>query len=102
MNKSMDEILLIDFEQMIKDPPRGFATPYKIMLEDIFLRELNAFNIAFKEHEIKYDDDDYAIRDARYLTQKIEILTEFTRRCELYLEILSEDLDSLAVAIRLV
>jgi hypothetical protein len=100
MKKTMENVLAIDFERMKKDPPLGYSASYKIMLDDLFLRELSDFNIDLKEHESKYEKD--IERDSEYLTQKIVILLGFAIRCKIYKDILNEDLNSLEVATRLV
>lgn len=102
MKKTMENILAIDMKRMEEDPPRGYEGPYKIMLDDLFLRELSAFNVDLKEHDSKYNNDIDSERDFEYLTRIIAILEGFTERCKIYKDILNEDLDSLEVTCRLI
>ncbi|MDO9177177.1 MAG: hypothetical protein Q7U16_02445 [Agitococcus sp.] len=102
MAKLMEDVLLIDEELMHKYPPLGCVRPHRITVEDSFLKELREFENALKKQEVLYDDmfgDLY--RDEKYLTQKIEILTKFSRRCEKFRDVLSEDLDFWEVTRRL-
>ena len=73
--------------------------PHKRTLEDLFLEELSEFDNALKKQELIYGESIYncSYRDEKYLTQKIEILIKFAKRCVIIRDVLSEDLDLLEV-----
>ena len=101
MAKSMNDVFLIDEEKMDKYPPVGFMGPHKMMIKDLFLKDLSKFENDLNMQEINDDIFGDLHRDGKYLTQKIEILMEFVKRCEKFRDVLSEDLDIWEVTCRL-
>lgn len=101
MAKSMDNVFLIDEEKMDKYPREGYVRPYKMMVEDLFLKELSEFENTLNIQELNDDIFGDLNRGEKYLTLKIEILMKFAKRCEKFRDVLSEDLDIWEVTRRL-